>query len=224
MDSRLCAALELARKAYGALEPAEPPGRWTTLACVVLGQIDATAQTSRRRQWFTGSILASPSDVAEGKDELIAVSLTRGHRSPRKAGVLRQLAQWWLTQFGDESEVGPWKGPTEQFREELVRLPGVSLELADRLLLFVGDHAVYPIDRPTVRLCCRHGWMAVEDEYEVWQSFLVGGFEGETRWLRQFCLLAARIGRAHCGRVASCDGCPLQSLLPLTGPCEPETA
>ena len=224
MESRLDEVLEQVRKAYGCLEPAEPPGRWTTVVCVVLERLDAAARADRERRGVNHSVLASPSDVAEAEEELIAASLAQVGRPPRKAGVLRRLARWWLTHFEDDSEVGPWAGPTEQVREELVHLPGVSLELADRLLLFVGDHLVYPIDRSTMRICCRHGWMAAADEYEEWQSFFVIGLDGDTARLREFSLAAGRIGKNHCGRTPSCDGCPLQPLLPENGPCEPEVA
>ncbi len=94
----------------------------------------------------------------------------------------------------------------------------MSWELADRILLFAGALPVYPLDRASLRIAARHGWMDITAEYEEWQTFFAhGNRDGEIE-LAQLSLWMARIGREFCGSRTDCDACPLHSLLPARGP------
>jgi endonuclease-3 related protein len=130
--------------------------------------------------------------------------------------VARTLARWWLEHASTEGTLR-WEGNSEDLRESLRSQRGVSLELADRIALFVADLPVFPVDRTTVRIAGRHGWLGVEADYDEWQSTFVP-LEAAPAELRRLSLQFARIGHDHCGPKPKCTGCPLESLLPEGGP------
>jgi endonuclease-3 related protein len=138
-------------------------------------------------------------------------------RVKQSAPVLKSLAGWWL-KHGPKGGAGEGEGLSEQAREKLLRIPGVSLELADRILLFAAGQVVYPVDRATIRIACRHGWLGLEAEYEEWQASFVGSLSEHAGGLEQFSLWAAQVGKDYCGPQPNCTTCPLRSLLPENGP------
>lgn len=209
--SRLKRAAELLRSHYGAPSSFGDPGRWNTLVNVILARPNRSAPYD---------VLRSPLSTAEAGREELADALAPVPRGRQKAPVLKALAQWWLGRFG-ESDEAAWEGDLGRLREELLRIRGVSLELADRLLLFVGGRAVYPIDRATARIAARHGWIGPEAEYDEWQAYFVQGLSAAGIDARHFSTWMTRLGREHCGPSPRCDACPLRPLLPPGGPYTP---
>jgi endonuclease-3 related protein len=135
------------------------------------------------------------------------------------AAPLPALAQWWLRRIGhgDALEILQSR-PLANWQEELRAIRGVNWELADRILLVVGDFPVYPIDRGSLRIAARHGWMEITAEYDDWQEFFVGSLRDSNIKLAQFAEWNMRAGRDFCGTRPKCDDCPLKSLLPARGP------
>jgi len=217
----LAQALEHARKHFGRLEAAQPPGRWLTVVLAVLDRLDPATGGERLAVELTDVGLGHPRDVIELGTDAVAELLQAQRLPVRAAGPLCRLADWWLKAVGDADEAPDWPADTERLRRQWLKLPGVSLQLADRLLLFVADRAVLPLSRSVVRVCCRHGWADEQTEYEEWQSLAVRELEAQTDWLRELWLALSRLGKSHCGKTPKCDDCPLRPLLPPAGPVEP---
>lgn len=213
--SNLQSATGLLRQYYGPQDQPGPPGRWDTLVKVVLWG----APTGKKPVDLDDSPLASPQETVQASVVTLADVLKSVPHGRRKAPALKLLAGWWILHFGNELE-SDWGGNLEVYRDELCRLRGVRVELADRILLFVGGRPTYPIDRAAIRITCRHGWLGLESEYDEWQSFFVQGLDRSIDGLREFSQWAGRVGKDFCGPAPKCDGCPLNPLLPAGGPYE----
>jgi endonuclease-3 related protein len=108
--------------------------------------------------------------------------------------------------------------PTQRLRERLLRLPGVGQETADAILLYALGHAVPVADEYLRRIAERHklmeapvrGRIAYEPLTALSQEAFAGDPEMERRQLyNEFHALTVAVGKAHCGREARCEGCPL---------------
>jgi endonuclease-3 related protein len=131
---------------------------------------------------------------------------------------LHALAGWWLRDDDREQESSvAWDRPVETLRGELRDLPGVSLTLADRLLLLVGGMPAFPIDRPTIRIAGRHGWVDSNSDYDEWQTFFTRSANDCNASLAELHFWFGETGRDFCGIRPRCDQCPLRSLLPPSG-------
>ncbi len=194
---------------------------WPTLVNVVA---DRTKLDDATGQWIQNSVLETPASASSAEVDEIVAALDRVPRSRQKATVLKPLADWWVKRFGDQidTDTDEWGRAAETILEELRRIRGVSLELADRILLFVGGVPVYPLDRASMRVACRHGWLGFESEYDEWQSYFVQGCDADRVALQQFSDWLRRVGSEFCGPKPKCDGCPLAPLLPDGGPYEPD--
>lgn len=124
--------------------------------------------------------------------------------------------------------------PTPALRRRLLRLPGVGPETADAILLYALGHAVPVADEYLRRIVERHGLIAIAESetapargkaarqgsigYEALAELTRQAFAAEpvTDWARlfnEFHALTVAVGKAHCGRTARCEGCPLESDL-----------
>ncbi len=101
-----------------------------------------------------------------------AVKLSRLQRLIRPSGYFRQKAKRLKTfvAFLDDQYKGSlqklFSEPTEELREELLRLNGVGPETADSILLYAGNHPVFVVDAYTRRILDRHGIVPEKTEYE----------------------------------------------------------
>lgn len=137
----------------------------------------------------------------------------------RTAGTLSSLAEWWLSDPRRESETAAgWTGRAKSLRDQLLQLPGINRALADRVLLLVGNLPAFPIDRPTMRIAARHGWVELEADYDDWQAFFVRAANDAGVTLSALPEAFATLGKKYCGAVPKCDECPLRPLLPASGP------
>ncbi len=136
-----------------------------------------------------------------------------------KARSLHALAEWWQRRIGDGSDATPVFATrsVESWQFELRALPGINCELADRILLFVGGCTVYPLDRGSMRIAARHGWMELSSEYDDWQSFFTTAAKDAALDLGQLSGWNSLVAREFCKSQPHCDECPLKSLLPARG-------
>ena len=109
--------------------------------------------------------------------------------------------------------------PVEALRDELLRLNGVGPETADAILLYAGKLPVFVVDSYARRIFERHSITSASAGYEeirnqVESAFKRDGANGLADHFNEFHALIVETGKRHCGSVARCDGCPLQSLLP----------
>lgn len=120
--------------------------------------------------------------------------------------------------------------PTASLRPRLLALPGVGPETADAILLYALGHAVPVADEYLRRIVERHtlldppirrdrrGYEALAQlTREAFSSELVAG---HAQFFNEFHALAVAVGKAHCGKVARCEGCPLAGdlkyVMPIT--------
>jgi endonuclease-3 related protein len=212
-------AVAILSRTLGSL-PAMPPadGTWRRFVEIVLG-MPAVRSTTRTAAADLAPPLTTPEQTAAAHTEEIEQAAGKIPRAAARAKLLKALAAWWIKTFGDE--LAPtWEGSAEHWRESLERLRGVHHELIDRILLFVAGRSAFPLDRAALRIVCRHGWMDAHSEYEEWQSFFTHACGHDPQVLGPLSAALDLVGRQHCGPSPKCEGCPLQSLLPPSGPLE----
>ncbi len=211
-------AAELLQRHYGRPPPAMPRGEWLTLVRVVLNHGNSTKKR-HDWSWLDESPLRAPGETARLTAPLLEEMLDGAGLKGRHARVLPALAHWWLKRVGDEDAPAAFaRRPLAAWQGELRAIRGVSRELADRILLFVGGLAVYPLDRGSLRIAARHGWMDLTAEYDDWQAFFNGGLRDGAIDPRDLSFWSTRVGRDFCGVQPKCDECPLKVLLPERGP------
>ena len=174
-----------------------------------------------------GQLLNSPAFSCP--EALLALStgqlvelLTEVPRGGQKAGLLRAVAAWWQQEFGEEI-VPEWTRELDDYRESLRRIRGLGPATVDELLMFVAELPVFPLDRGTVRVAIRHGWLDLPLEDMESQSFFVQGLATAEIDPRQFAMQISQVAKAYCGREPDCENCPLKPLLPPQGPLNPDS-
>jgi endonuclease-3 related protein len=109
--------------------------------------------------------------------------------------------------------------PTQELRLLLLELPGVGQETADAILLYALGHTIPVADEYLRRIATRHGRVGVErpryeELAELTQNAFAEDLAEERRQLfNEFHALTVAVGKAHCGRTARCEGCPLAADL-----------
>jgi endonuclease-3 related protein len=112
--------------------------------------------------------------------------------------------------------------PTHALRTRLLALPGVGPETADAILLYALNHPVPVVDEYLRRIAVRHtlanpgpgrnGYEQLADMVRV--AFAAETGEAQVLLFNQAHALVVAVGKAHCRKVARCDGCPLKPDLP----------
>lgn len=140
----------------------------------------------------------------------------------RKAPALRAFVAMLDAEFGGSLEQLA-AVPTDALRKRLLKLPGVGPETADAILLYALGHPVPVADEYLRRIAERHallreppgrGRAGYEALVGLTREALGGGSPAEeARLYNEFHALTVAVGKAHCGRVARCEGCPLAADL-----------
>lgn len=142
-------------------------------------------------------------------------------RGSQKAGVVKALANWWVNEFGDDAHPA-WTAGRDYYRAALREIRGLGPETVDRLLLFAAEQPVVPIDRATLRVAVRHGWLDLPVSDDEAQATFLAALGPEIADLQAGVRRLHRIGTEFCGRVPDCERCPLQPYLPSGGPLSPD--
>lgn len=218
-DSMLKTAAELLRQHYGVPSGPGELYRWTTLVRVVTSRARPERREAVDAEWIENGSLRTARETVQTESAGLAELLKSRGNAPRLAGTVRGLARWWLESEEREQEsADAWNRPVERLRDELRSLPGVSLTLADCILLLVGGLSAFPVDRATIRIAGRHGWLEPTAEYDEWQAYFTRGTDDSANSLANLHQWFGRTGRDYCGVQARCDGCPVRPLLPVSGP------
>ena len=140
----------------------------------------------------------------------------------RKALALKAFIAMLDGEFGGSLEALA-ATPTEALRRRLLALPGIGNETADAILLYALNHPVPVADEYLRRIAMRHrlvtlstgpkGYDALADLTR--QAFASDPSANHARLFNEFHALTVAVGKAHCGRTALCDGCPLAADLQL---------
>lgn len=118
--------------------------------------------------------------------------------------------------------------PTVPLRRRLLALPGVGPETADAILLYALGHAVPVADEYLRRIAERHRLLDSppgKDRrgYEALVQLTREAFSGEVtaghaQFFNEFHALTVAVGKAHCGKTARCEYCPLAGDLKQVRP------
>jgi endonuclease-3 related protein len=158
-------------------------------------------------------------------DGLRAIPLKKLQRLIRPSGfILRKgLALKAFVKMLDEDFGGSLAAmgaaPCGALRERLLELPGVGNETADAILLYALGHAVPVADEYLRRIAERHGLVELppirrQIRYDALVDLTRRAFEGDpaesrAQLFNEFHALTVAVGKAHCGKTARCEGCPL---------------
>jgi endonuclease-3 related protein len=136
----------------------------------------------------------------------------------RKAPALKAFVAMLDEEFGgllDELAAMP----TAALRRRLLDLPGVGPETADAILLYALGHAVPVADEYLRRVAERHGLLkklpdrariSYDELTELTRrAFASDPQEDRAQLYNEFHALTVAVGKAHCGRTARCENCPL---------------
>lgn len=112
---------------------------------------------------------------------------------------------------------------TADLRELLLALPGVGEETADAILLYAFHHPVPVADEYLRRIVERHNLVELptgRKRYQALSQLTRKAFAKDLPanqgvLFNEFHALTVAVGKAHCGRTASCHGCPLSADLRL---------
>lgn len=135
----------------------------------------------------------------------------------RKAPALKAFVAMLDAEFGGSLEVLAAADPGV-VRGRLLALPGVGPETADAILLYALGRPVPMADEYLRRIAERHGLAATPSNgragYEALAELTREAFAGDpgperARLYNEFHALTVAVGKAHCGRTARCEGCPL---------------
>jgi endonuclease III related protein len=107
--------------------------------------------------------------------------------------------------------------PADVLRRRLLSLPGVGPETADAILLYALNHPVPVADEYLRRIAERHQLITLPSgarEYDALSELTRWAFEYDpvakhALLFNEFHALTVAVGKAHCGRTARCEGCPL---------------
>lgn len=136
----------------------------------------------------------------------------------RKAPALKAFLAMLDHEFGGSLEQLAAQS-TQAIRKRLLALPGVGPETADAILLYALRHPVPVADEYLRRIAERHSLLpslkrGVRSSYEALAALTREAFGNapaskQARLYNEFHALTVAIGKAHCGRVARCENCPL---------------
>lgn len=220
--TRLEQVTSLLRTAYGSAGSPAMDSAWSRLIWRLMGIPTEHTAANTLTGLLQVAPLSTPRESSVATPGQLVEILTPIPRGSQKASVVRAVATWWLTQFGDE--VSPaWSAGLQAYRESLRQIRGLGPATVDELLLFAAELPVFPVDRTALRVAVRHGWLDLPVEDEDAQSLFVRGVDGSPVRLQELSRLLAKVGEAHCGREPQCDGCPLESLLAGGAPRNPQS-
>ncbi len=140
----------------------------------------------------------------------------------RKAPALKAFVALLDDEFGGSLEALA-AAPTPVLRRRLLALPGVGPETADAILLYALGHPVPVADEYLRRIAERHGLLAptagrAKISYDALtdltrQAFASDPAVNHAQRFNEFHALTVAVGKAHCGRTAHCENCPLAADL-----------
>jgi endonuclease III related protein len=142
----------------------------------------------------------------------------------RKAPALKAFVAMLDEEFGGSLERLA-AAPTAKLRTRLLDLPGVGPETADAILLYALGHPVPVADEYLRRIAERHQLLAPSSGrigYDALAGLTREAFAGDSteshaQVFNEFHALTVAVGKAHCGRVSHCEGCPLAADLGFAG-------
>ena len=192
---------------------------WTDFVRAVLNGVEARKR-ERAIQALRDADLLSPRDLAETELIELVETLREANATlaDRDVIALKRSANWLTAQHdGDLESLSTIDSDT--LREQLSAIKGISLSLADSILLFGLGRGVARFDRAGFRILVRHGWLDPSSEPEEFRSLLENALDFDPVLLADWALKLDALARDYCRvSVAKCEKCPLRPFLPRSGP------
>jgi endonuclease III related protein len=140
----------------------------------------------------------------------------------QKAGRLKGFVEFLDREYGGSLQ-RMFSQTTATLREELLSLNGVGPETADAILLYAGKHPVFVVDAYARRVLDRHRITRFSSGYDEIRNLFetalaapaaTNGRAESAAIFNQTHALIVQVGKNHCRKEASCEGCPLERFLP----------
>ena len=131
--------------------------------------------------------------------------------------VLIRVARWLVERHhGDFEELEALS--TATLREELRQIRGLGPTTVEAVLLDGLDRFTYPLDRPSLRVLARHGWIEPWSEFDDTREFLEQALGQDPSAARRWSRWMTRLAREYClAKRPCCENCPLRFALPEGG-------
>jgi len=217
------------RRMHGQLFEAYGPQHWwpaNTPFEVILGAYLTQNTSWKAVERSLSNLRAAGALTVEGMLSLALEDLKRliqpsGFQS-RKAPALKAFVAMLDEEFGGSLDRLA-TSPTAALRSRLLALPGVGPETADAILLYALGHPVPVADEYLRRIAGRHrlltpapghdrkGYDSMADLTRL--AFAADHPRSQARLFNEFHALTVAVGKAHCGKTAQCQGCPLAADL-----------
>jgi endonuclease-3 related protein len=214
---------ERLRRMHDALASAYGPQHWwpaETRFEVILGAYLTQNTSWKSVERSLANLRAANALTLEGlrsispEDLKIVIRPTGFHT--RKAPALKTFVAMVDEEFAGSLDLLA-AAPTAILRRRLLALPGVGLETADAILLYALNHPIPVADEYLRRLATRHELLTPlpgRKGYEslvalTRQTFGPDPTSNHARLFNEFHALIVAVGKAHCGKIAHCAGCPL---------------
>lgn len=165
--------------------------------------------------------LMSVSELSELDEEELAELIRPAGYYRVKSRRLKNFLQVVDEQF-DGSLDRLFELDRHDLRETLLRVNGIGPETADSIVLYAAEQPIFVIDTYTARVLKRHGWIEFEADYHEMQERFHYELAEDVQLYNEYHALIVRVGKEHCKPKPKCDGCPLQCMLPESGPLENE--
>jgi endonuclease-3 related protein len=216
---------ELLERAYGPQYwwPAETPFE------VILGAYLAQNTAWKSVERSLANLRAAGALTVDGlrpvSGELLQALIRPSGFHSRKAAALKAFVAMLDAEFDGSLEQFALT-PTAALRHRLLALPGVGPETADAILLYALNHPVPVADEYLRRIAVRHRLIELPSGrkgYEALVNLTRQAFASDppamhARLFNESHALIVAVGKAHCGRIAHCTGCPLAADPHLRAP------
>lgn len=196
---------------------------WEIAVGAVLVQHTSWKHVVRAIGALEAASVVSPAAIDAIDDGSLA-ALIRSAGPPRvKARRLKSLARFVVERCGGSIEtllegVDKRRVALER-RRQLLTVHGVGPETADAILLYAGGAPLFVVDAYKRRVMRRHGWGDSTAKYDEVATFWRRRLPVDTRVYAEAHALLVKVGVEHCrSPQPRCEGCPLRSLLPRSGP------
>jgi len=230
----------LLEKAYGPQHwwPAETP--FEVVLGAYLTQNTSWTAAARSIANLRAAGALTPESIRKLSIEELQLLIRPSGFATRKAPALKAFVDMLGKEFGGSIDALAAM-PTEPLRSRLLALPGVGPETADAILLYALNHPVPVVDEYLRRIVERHGLVSPptltamnpvrmghprcsvpspgRKGYEqladlVREAFAAENGDAKLRVLNESHALIVAVGKAHCRKIALCEGCPLKPDLP----------
>jgi endonuclease-3 related protein len=219
--TRLRKLHRLLEKAYGLPHwwPAETP--FEVVLGAYLTQNTSWTAAARSIANLRAANALTPEGIRDLSIEELQALIRPSGFATRKAPAIKAFVSMLDGKYGGSLDTFS-AVPTEALRNRLLALPGVGPETADAILLYALKHPVPVVDEYLRRVVVRHALAApargrngYEQLADLMRSALApGNPTAQLRLLNEAHALVVAVGKAHCRKIARCEGCPLKPDLP----------